>query len=61
MFSIGVGLSRFKNLNIKAVVDKVLLDKELNIVKIPKYDGYQRGIASMVYNFFYKRTLMYNS
>ena len=61
MFSIGFGLSRFKNLNIKAVADKVLLDKELNIVKNPKYDGYQRGIASMVYNFFYKRTLMYNS
>ena len=52
MFSIGFGLSRFKNLNIKAAADKVLLDKELNIVKNPKYDWYQRGIASRIYKFF---------
>ena len=34
---------------------KDLCDKVLNIVKIPKYDGYQRGFASMVYNVFDKR------
>ena len=27
-----------------------------NIAKKPKYDGYQRGIASMVYKFFDKKT-----
>ena len=27
-------------------------DKAFNIVKNPKYDGYQRGLASMVYKFF---------
>ena len=27
----------------------VLRDKEFNIAKTPKYDGYQRGLASMVY------------
>ena len=26
----------------------------LNISKNPKYDGYQRGLASMVYKFFDK-------
>ena len=31
--------------------DKVLRDKEFDIVKNPKYDGYQRGPASMVYKF----------
>ena len=31
--------------------DKVLRDKTFNIVKNPKYDGYQRDIASMVYKF----------
>ena len=34
--------------------DKVLRDKAFNIAKNPKYDRYQRGLASMVYNFFDK-------
>ena len=33
-----------------------MLNKEFDIPKNPKYDGYQRGLASMVYNFFYQRT-----
>ena len=28
--------------------------KALNITKNQKYDGYQRGLASMIYNFFAK-------
>ena len=31
-------------------------DKAFNIAKNPKYDGYQRGIASMVYKLFDRRT-----
>ena len=31
-------------------------DKAFNIAKNPKYDGYQRGLASMVYKFFEKKT-----
>ena len=31
-------------------------DKAFNIAKNPKYDGYQRGFASMVYKFFDKKT-----
>ena len=38
------------------VSDKILLDKAFNIAKYPKYDGYQRGLASMVYNFFDKQS-----
>ena len=30
--------------------DKVLSDKAFNIAKNPKYDGYQRGLASLVQN-----------
>ena len=30
--------------------------KTFGIAKNPKYDGYQCGLASMVYNFFKKRT-----
>ena len=36
--------------------DKVLRDKAYNIASNPKYGGYQRGLASMVYNFFDKKS-----
>ena len=32
--------------------DKVLKGKAFKIASDPKYDGYQRGLASMVYKFF---------
>ena len=32
--------------------DKVLRDKAYNIASNPEYDGYQRGLASMVYIIF---------
>ena len=34
--------------------DKVLKDKAFKIASNPSYDGYQRGLASMVYKFFDK-------
>ena len=37
--------------------DKVLEDKAFIIASDPKYDGYQRGLASMVYKFFDKNLL----
>ena len=36
--------------------DKVLRDKAFKIVSDPKYDGYQRGLASMGYKFFNKKS-----
>ena len=36
--------------------DKLLRDKAFNIAKNPKYDGYQHGLASMVYKFFNKKS-----
>ena len=35
--------------------DKVLRDKAFRIASDLKYDGYQRGLTSMVYNFFDKK------
>ena len=35
---------------------KVLKDKAFKIASNPKYDGYQRGLASMVYKFFDKKS-----
>ena len=46
----------FKDLERRTASDKVLRDKAFNIAKNPKYDGYQRGLASMVYKFFDKKT-----
>ena len=46
----------FKDTARGAVSDKVLRDKAFNIAKNPKYDGYQRGLASIVYKFFDKKS-----
>ena len=46
----------FKDLARRTASDKVLRDKAFNIAKNPKYDGYQRGLASMVYKFFDKKS-----
>ena len=46
----------FKDLKRRTAADNFLRDKAFNIAKNPKYDGYQRGLASMVYNFFDKKT-----
>ena len=42
----------FKDLGRRTASDKVLRDKAFNMVKNPKYNGYQRDVASMVYKFF---------
>ena len=44
----------FKDLARKTTSHKVLRNKAFNIAKNPKYDGYQRGFASIVYKFFNK-------
>ena len=41
----------FKDLTRRRVSDKILRDKAFNIAKNPKHDGYQRGLASIVYRF----------
>ena len=46
----------FKDLKRRTASDKILRDKTFNIAKNRKYDGYQRGLASMVYKFFNKKS-----
>ena len=46
----------FKDLEKRTASDKVLRDKAFNIAKNRKYDGYQRGLASMFYQFFDKKS-----
>ena len=45
----------FKDLARRTASNKVLRNRTFDIAKNPKYDGYQRGLASMVYNFFDKK------
>ena len=47
-----------KDLNRSKVADKVFHGKAFNVAKNPKYDGYQHGLASMVYNFLDKKLLV---
>ena len=46
----------FKHLPRITASDKVLRDKAFNIAKNPKYDEYQRALASMVYKFVDKKS-----
>ena len=46
----------FKDIKRRMASDKILRDKAFNIAKNPKYDGYQRGLVSMVYRFFDKKS-----
>ena len=40
--------------------DKVLRNKTFKIASDAKYDGYQKGLASMVYTFFVKKSASLN-
>ena len=44
-----------KDLAKRTQSDKVLRDEAFKITSDPKYDGYQRGLASMLYKFFDKK------
>ena len=46
----------FKDLTKITASDKILRDEAYSIAKNPKYDGYQRGLASMVYRVFDKKS-----
>ena len=46
-----------KDLINRTEADKVLRDKAYDIASNPNYDGYQRGLASMVYKFFDKKSM----
>ena len=46
----------FKDIVRRTASDKVLKYKAFNIAKNPKYNGYQRGLASMVYKIFDKNS-----
>ena len=46
----------FKDIKRRTTFNKILRDQAFNIAKNPKNDGYQKGLASMVYKFFDKKS-----
>ena len=55
-FQHDMAYGKTKDLVKRTQSDKVLKDKAFKIANDPKYDGYQRGLASMVYKFFDKKS-----
>ena len=51
-FTHDAAYSDSKDLTKRNIADKILKNRAFDIAKDPKYDGYQRGLASMVYKFF---------
>ena len=56
MFSTRYGLCKSKDLAKRTQLDKVLRDKAFKIASNPKYDGYQRGLASVAHKLFNKKS-----
>ena len=55
-FQHDIAYGKYKDLGKRTQSDKVLKDKAFAIANNPKYDEYQRGLSSMVYNFFDKKS-----
>ena len=55
-FQHDMAYGKSKGLAKRTQSDKVLSDKVFKIASDPKYDGYQRGLESMVYTFFHKKS-----
>ena len=55
-FQHDMAYNKFKDLEKRTQSDIVLKNKAFKIASNPKYNGYKRGLASMVYKFFDKRS-----
>ena len=55
-FQHDMGYGKSKDLAKRTQSDKVLRHKAFKIASDPKFDGYQRGLASMVYKLFDKKS-----
>ena len=55
-FQHDMAYGKSKDLRKRTQSDKVSKDKAFKIANNPNYDGYQRGLPSMVYTFFDKKS-----
>ena len=56
-FQHDMAYGKYKDLTKRTQSGKVLRDKAFKIARNPEYDGYQRGLTSMIYKFFNKNSL----
>ena len=59
-FQHDMAYGKTKDLVKRTQSNNVLKDKRFKIASNPKYDGYQRGLASMVFKFFDKKSASLN-
>ena len=52
--------AKYKDVENRLIPDQKLRNSVYEIASNPKYDGYQRGLASMVYKFFYSKVAPLN-
>ena len=55
-FQHDMAYGKSKDLVKRTQSDKILRDRAFKIESDPKYDGYKRGLASMIYKFFDKKS-----
>ena len=55
-FQHDMAYGKYKDIEKRAQSDKALKDKATEIANNPEFDGYHRGLASMVYTFFDKKS-----
>ena len=55
-FQYDMAFGKSKDLVKRTKWDKVFKNKAFTIASNPKYEGYQRGLTSMIYNFFDKKS-----
>ena len=55
-FQHDMAYGEYQDLTKRTQPDKVLKGKAFETASNPKYDGYQRGLASMVFKFFDKKS-----
>ena len=51
-FQHDMAYGKYKDLKRRTQSDKVLKDEAFETASNPKYDGYQRGLASVIYKYF---------
>ena len=56
-FQHNMAYGKSKGLVKRTQLDKVLRNKAFKFASDPKYDGYQKGLASIVYSFFEKKSV----
>ena len=55
-FQHDMAYNKYKDLHKRTQSDKVLKGKSFKIASDPRYNGYERALASMVYKFFNKKS-----